>query len=275
MQQPSYIPPFYENPSRSFIYSDELRNHILAVPQPFAVSARWPAKQFCPGYATCSSPRQIWNFFALFSAEEYRTASAWYLQTPDRWDSESHPYYSEPAPDSELYNLTREVYGVETLFQISLIRHPCKVEGLKDYVATNYHMQTPVITAVNKFMLDDVIVYALKPFYLAGEGRALYAGIIRLPVVFMCLLSSLQMSTNSRISSEEATLFTVSEGPAADGWGAGAGAWAATGASPEEGLEGMRCLRMSQVPSPSKMSKSGMAGPWGFSATGALPRQRV
>ena len=55
--------------------------------------------------------------------------AAWHLQTPDRWDSESHRYYSEPAPDSELYNLTREVYGVETLFQISLIRHPCKVEG--------------------------------------------------------------------------------------------------------------------------------------------------
>ncbi len=121
------------------------------------------------------------------------------------------------------------------LFQISLIRHPCKVEGLKDYAATDYHMQTPVITSCNKFMLDDVILYALKPFYLAGEGRALCAGIIRFPVIFMCLLSSLQMSTNSRISSEEAMLFTASEGPAADGWGARA--WAATGASPE----GMRC----------------------------------
>jgi hypothetical protein len=88
---------------------------------------------------------------------------------------ESHPYYSAPAPDTELYNLTREVYGVKTLFRISLICHPCKVQGLKVYVATDYHMQTPVITSCNKFMLDDVIVYALKPFYLAGEGRALCA----------------------------------------------------------------------------------------------------
>jgi len=184
--QPSVIPRVYENPSRSFIYSDKLRNHVLAVPQPFAVSVRWPAIQFYPGYATCSSPRQIRNFFALFSVEEYRTAAACYLQTPDRWDSESHPYYLEPAPDSELYNLTREVYGVETLFQISLIRHPCKVEGLKDYVATDYHMQTPVITSRNKFMLDDVIVYALKPFYLAGEGRAVYIQIyIKLVLIIM------------------------------------------------------------------------------------------
>jgi hypothetical protein len=76
---------FYENPSRSFIYLDELRNHVLAVPQPFAVSVCWPAKQ-------------------LFLAEEYRTAAGCYRQTPDRWDSESHPY-SELAPDSELYNL--------------------------------------------------------------------------------------------------------------------------------------------------------------------------
>jgi hypothetical protein len=44
------------------------------------------------------------------------------------------------------------------------------VEGLKDYVATDYHLQTLVITSRNRFMLDDVIVYALKPFYLAGEG---------------------------------------------------------------------------------------------------------
>jgi hypothetical protein len=207
--QPSDIPRFYENPSRSFIYSDEnpsrpfiysdeLRNHVLAVPQPFTVSVRWPAIQFYPGYATCSFPRQIRNFFALFSVEEYRTVAICYLQTPDRWDSESHPYYSEPAP----------------------------VEGLKVYVATDYHLQTPVITSRNKFMLDDVTLYALKPFYLAGEGRALCAvclcrvqknsditvrpssagpsssttkgkntGIIGLPVVFMCLLSSIAGST--------------------------------------------------------------------------------
>ncbi len=124
----------------------------------------WPAIQFYPSYATCSSPRQIRNFFALFSAKEYRTAATCYLQTPDRWDSESHPYFSAPAPDTELYNLTREVYGVKTLFRISLIGHPCKVEGFKVYLATDYHMQTPVITSRNKFMLDDVIVYALKPF---------------------------------------------------------------------------------------------------------------
>jgi hypothetical protein len=28
--QPSDIPRFYENPSRSFIYSDELRNHVFS-----------------------------------------------------------------------------------------------------------------------------------------------------------------------------------------------------------------------------------------------------
>jgi hypothetical protein len=173
--QSSDIPRYYENSSRSFIYSDELRNHILAVPQPFAVSVRWPAIPFLPGLATCSSPRQIRNFFALFSAEEYRTAAACYLQPPDRWSAETNPYYSEPTPDSELYNLTKEVYGVETLFRTSLIRHPCRVVNLKVYVATDKHLQTPVITSSNKFMLDDVIAHALKPFYQAGEGQALCA----------------------------------------------------------------------------------------------------
>jgi hypothetical protein len=143
MQPPQYGPPMAHQPVYQLMpppgFSHQLQLHFSAL--------AWPAIQFYTGYSTCSSPRQIRNFFALFSVEDYRTAAACYLQTPDRWDSESHPYYSEPAPDSELYNLTREVYGVETLFQIS---------------------QTPVITSRNKFMLDDVIVYALKPFYPGG-----------------------------------------------------------------------------------------------------------
>jgi hypothetical protein len=173
--QPDDTPRFYENSSRSFIYSDELRNHILSIPQPFAVSVRWPAIPFLPGYATCSSPRQIRNFFALFSVEEYKTAAACYLQPPDRWSADCNPYFAEPTPDSELYNLTKELYGVETLFRTSLVRHPCKVAHIRVYVATDELLQTPVITSNNKFMLDDVIAHALRPFYQQGEGQALCA----------------------------------------------------------------------------------------------------
>jgi hypothetical protein len=53
--QPTDIPRFYENPSRSFI-SDELRNHVLAIPQPFAVSVRWLAIQFYPGCIASQRP---------------------------------------------------------------------------------------------------------------------------------------------------------------------------------------------------------------------------
>jgi hypothetical protein len=128
-----------------------------------------------PGFATCPSSRLARNFFALFSPEEYRTAAACYLQTPDHWNEAKHPYFSEPEPSSELYNLSRDLYGVESLFRTSLVRHPCKVDRLRVFAATSEALKTPVIVGASKFELDDVISTVLRPFYQLGLGQALCA----------------------------------------------------------------------------------------------------
>ena len=164
---------FYENAHRAFTYSPEARTHLLTTPQPFSISPRWPPLIYRPAFATCENSRQIRNFFAIFSPAEYREAAAVYMNPPDSWGQAENPYFMEPKEGSELSNVSRELYGLETLFRTAFIRHPCKTSRIRVYIATDQQMNTPILTSADRFSLDDFLAAALRPFYSSGAGRVI------------------------------------------------------------------------------------------------------
>ena len=182
---PDAAPRYYENPSRIFVWCDVARAHALATPQPWFSSVRWPPMPHRPALASCDKPSVVRQIMALFCAGTYREATAPYLLSPDRWDSETHPLYGEPEPDSELSWLTREMPSVESVFRMFPIRHPTKAEQIVVYCMTDYNLSTPVLTPLDKFSLDTLIVQYARPFYSTGAGT------------IMCPICLYQRSKNS------------------------------------------------------------------------------
>jgi hypothetical protein len=172
---PPGTPRFYENSSRSFVFSEVTRCHVLALPQPFAASPRWPPKVHQPALATCEIEHKIRDFYALFDSDAYKEAATPYLTTPDRWTPDIHPFYQEPAEDSELFLTTKEMWGVETLFRTMFPRHPCRVKTMLLYPATSLDLVTPTLTTTDKFAADVFMSQVMRPFYALGNGVALCA----------------------------------------------------------------------------------------------------
>ena len=172
---PPFAPRFYENASRTFVYSEATRCHVLALPQPFAASVRWPPKAHLPALATCDVDYKLRDFFALFDADSYREAALPYLMTPDRWTPDVHPFYQEPPEHSELYLVSQKMWGIETLFRVSPPRHPCRVKTIYVYPATNPELVTPTLTTNDKFAADLFLSTIMRPFYAQGFGVALCA----------------------------------------------------------------------------------------------------
>jgi hypothetical protein len=182
---PDTAPRFYENPGRVFLYCDEARAHALATPQPWFSSVRWPPMLHRPALASCDKPSVVRQILTLFCTGTYREATTPYLISPDRWDSETHPLYGEPEPDSELSWLTREMPSVESVFRMFPIRHPTKAKQIVVYCMTDYNLSTPVLTPLDRFSLDTLIVQYARPFYATGAGT------------IMCPICLYQRSKNS------------------------------------------------------------------------------
>jgi hypothetical protein len=172
---PDSMPRYYENAARTFVYSEVTKCHVLGLPQPFAVSTRWPPKAHLPALATCDVEFKVRDFFALFSADSYREAALPYLTTPDRWTPSNHPLYSEPAENSELHLVSQELWGIETMFRLSFPQHPCRVKILYLYPATNLQLVTPTLETTDKFGADIFMSTIMRPYYSQGHGLALCA----------------------------------------------------------------------------------------------------
>jgi hypothetical protein len=169
---------FGENPNRSFAYDPEVGRHTLTVPQPYAVSFRWPSKPFQPAFASCEDSAETNALYALFTPEDYREGAEVYLEAPDRWTDLTHPFYEEPKAGSELYHAVRGLYGIESYFRVGFPRHPCRTKDFRVYVSTTVALDTPVLSAdaiPDRFAVDDFIREINLPFYSEGKGVNLCA----------------------------------------------------------------------------------------------------
>jgi hypothetical protein len=172
---PDGVERYQENPCRIFVWSDEVRAHVLGVPSPYLISVRWNPKVYKPAFASCHSNKVAKLYLSLFNPAKYRAIAAIYMQSPETWTPETHPFFSEPLEGSELYHTTRDLYGLETLFRVGLVSHPCNDTRAIIYVATDQYLRTPVIDSTMKFAVDDFIARVLYPFYAAGAGMVLCA----------------------------------------------------------------------------------------------------
>jgi hypothetical protein len=162
-----------ENSSRFFLLDSESGRHTLALPQPFVIAPRWTPKKFLPFFASCNHPSTLRFFFTLFDSERYKQVAALYLSAPN-WTSSQHPYFQEPSEHEELGHLVRDLYGLETLFRISLISHPCKEPLIFLYLATDrVLLTTPILQSSHRFQLDELVASAFRPFYAEGKGKVM------------------------------------------------------------------------------------------------------
>jgi hypothetical protein len=165
-----------ENPSRCFIYDAANDQHVLQVPQPFLISPRWQGKPYLPSLAKEDSPNYLELHFSILRPSIFTKLAELYVAGPETWNSTNHPIFNEPHRDDELARCSSTLYGVESLFRISLIQHPAKLAQFPLYVACNPDtFIIPILntTIANKFAVDDFLQQHLRPFYADGSGSIL------------------------------------------------------------------------------------------------------
>ena len=175
---PGQGPWFGENPSCSFCYNYEAGSHTISVPQPWAISLRWPTKPFRPAFAYCEDSAETNALYSLFTPEDYREGAEGYMEAPDRWTSQAHAFYEEPRAGSELHHAVRGLYGIESYFRVGFPRHPCKTSHFRVFVSTTLVLNTPVLsedTIPDRYAVDDFIRQINRPFYAMGKGVNLCA----------------------------------------------------------------------------------------------------
>jgi len=167
---------YWENSQHAYAYDPELRAHVLALPQPFAISPRWPSKTYKPAFSSCTNSRLLSVLSILFNDRQLKSLGMVYMGPPDGWTALNHPYFAEPDENSELFHTTRDMYGVETFARTALVQHPCRPASIYLWLfvdANDTSMTLPVLEPMEKFGLDDFIAGQLSPFYADGQGRVL------------------------------------------------------------------------------------------------------
>jgi hypothetical protein len=75
---------FVENPSHYYYWSEEKRDHLLAVPQPFRNNGSWVPVQYRPVLSDCSDEMAAQFYLDLYSKESARSIASIYM-TPPSW----------------------------------------------------------------------------------------------------------------------------------------------------------------------------------------------
>jgi hypothetical protein len=123
---------------RVHLHVEEAQSYLLAVPQPHFIAHEWPAKEYMPVYGTAAeADTKMELFYALYSADTYKAARKAYITTPDKWDEQIHPTFSEPAKKDELAEWAKHAYGTESLHRMLPPRHPARDAVIPIYSAMN------------------------------------------------------------------------------------------------------------------------------------------
>jgi len=164
---------FNENTSHVYHYNSVEENHILSLTSPFLLSKKWPPKAYLPATSLTSDKAKLRQFFTLADPHYYRTVREIYLDQPENWSEESHPFFGEPSDRDELSLYSRPLYSAETLNRTLFTVHPTFGNEIPVFSCTNQQLETPILSMSHKNLLDDFLDAFLSPFLLKGHGSIL------------------------------------------------------------------------------------------------------
>jgi len=164
---------FNENTSHVYHYNSVEENHILSLTSPFLLSKKWPPKPYLPATSLTSDKAKLRQFFTLADPHYYRTVREIYLDQPENWSEDSHPFFGEPSDRDELSLYSRSLYSAETLNRILFTVHPTFGNEIPVYSCTNQQLETPILSMTHKSLLEDFLDSFLSPFLFKGHGTIL------------------------------------------------------------------------------------------------------
>jgi len=167
---------FVENPSHYYYWSEEKRDHLLAVPQPFRNNGSWVPVQYRPVLSDCSDDIAAQFYLDLYSKESARGIASTYMTPPSEWTSASHPCLYEPEVGSELWRHSHLLYGIESISRANYCQHPLADDLFHLFLATDPNsLLFPVIQKdpATPSLPNRVIGRLMEPFWRNGRGLAL------------------------------------------------------------------------------------------------------
>jgi hypothetical protein len=200
---------FQENTNHTYFYSAKQDCHLLTTPKPFRISVDWPTLIYNPALSHTSNTEKTTLYFTLVEPQLYKDNITPYTTTPDRWEAETHPFFSEPADTDELSLYSKHLYGAETLSRVLTMNHPCKSKHIPVYSATSKQFVTPILSMTTKFTLDDFLTTVFAPFCEHGHGTILCSVCITSPTTITepCFLTRTQYKAHFRKHHFNNTIF--------------------------------------------------------------------
>jgi hypothetical protein len=168
--------PFIENPSRFYFWDKETSDFSLAIPQPFRNGASWVPKLFNPVMSDCSDKKALSLYYGLYHTGKAREIAQLYQTHPGQWSSRSHPCLGEPAEGSELWRVSKLLYGVESVPRANYAQHPLADPSLFLFMAADPStFLVPVFprNPEEPDMPDQIIGSLLRPFWHEAAGQVL------------------------------------------------------------------------------------------------------
>jgi len=129
-----------------------------------------------PAASLTTDKAKLRQFFTLADPHYYRTVREIYLDQPENWSEDSHPFFGEPSDRDELSLYSRALYSAETLNRTLFTVHPTFGHEIPIFSCTNQQLETPILSMTHKNLLDDIIDAYLAPFLLKGHGTILCPG---------------------------------------------------------------------------------------------------
>jgi hypothetical protein len=167
---------FLENPTHFYYWSEEKRDHLLGVPQPFRNNGSWTPVPFSPVLSDCSDRMAAQFYLDIYSKENARKMANIYMTPPSEWELASHPCLGEPEVGSELWRQSHLLYGVKSIPRMNYCQHQLAEDYFYLFLAADPEsLLVPVIQRdpATPDLPDKIIGRLMEPFWRQGWGKAL------------------------------------------------------------------------------------------------------
>ena len=172
----------------------------LQVPMPFPLNIGWKPLDFEPAFSSESLGEALTKFvYALISKENVRHVTMLYSESPDCWDIQHNPIIMKPPAGSELAEVTKKLYGIETIPRVTLTVHPnalkeaCFLSTLDNNLTYKKgQISDPAYIEKTTLLIHQKALFDVKNQDGSPMQMGLYA--------FSCPLCMPQMSSNLKVN---------------------------------------------------------------------------